>query len=95
MTIESFATITRHIISRDGFDGFLPTFCYPSRRHISVLEGYPEEIVPESVVLESAAKHAEGDEEFLAAFKIDAGGFRVIHRAGECSESRDFPVTDD
>lgn len=92
MTIGEFAAMTRRIIANDGFEGFLPTFCYPAQRHISVLEGYPDEIVPEAIVLERAAHGAE-EEEFLVAFKIDAGHFRIIRCAGDSQERENFSAT--
>jgi len=66
-----------------------------------VLEGYPDEIVPEAVVLEHAARGFAEDEsgeakqagEFLVAFKIDARHFRIIHRVENSQENEDFSAT--
>ncbi|MBA4147480.1 MAG: hypothetical protein H0X66_05140 [Verrucomicrobia bacterium] len=94
MTIDDFASITRRIIERDGFDGYLPTLCLPSRRHIAVLEGVPDEQQKEirRIALAWAADKAKADEEFLLAFKEDADHFRVIRRFRGQDEEQVFRV---
>ncbi|MCO5052544.1 MAG: hypothetical protein M9920_09590 [Verrucomicrobiae bacterium] len=94
MRLEDFAEITQRIIQKDGFDGFLPTLCLPERRHITVLEGVPDEKQPElrSISLAWAKDKATGEEEFLLAFREDSVSFRVIRSfRGELDE-RVFPV---
>jgi hypothetical protein len=42
VTLADFAQITRRIIARDGFSGYLPTALYPDRKEVVVLEGATE-----------------------------------------------------
>ena len=88
--ILAFAAITRRVIARDGFEGYLPTALYPSRKHIVVLEGIPEVENVETVALEWALSNAVGDEEFLVAFKVSPTHFKVIRRNGPTYESDVF-----
>ena len=93
MRLEDFAEITQRVIRKDGFDGFLPTLCLPEQKHITVLEGVPDEKQPEirSISLEWARRKA-GEQEFLVAFREDGVSFRVIRSfRGELDE-RVFPV---
>jgi hypothetical protein len=46
----------------------------------------------EKAVLAWASDLAEGDEEFLVAFKIDGAHFRVIRAAGGATETQVFTV---
>jgi hypothetical protein len=80
VTIEDFATITKRIIARDGFDDYLPTALYPDRNVVVVLEDSPEDGDLESAAVEWAAERAFGNEESLVAFKVDPRHFKVIWR---------------
>jgi hypothetical protein len=94
MRLEDFAEITQRVIRKDGFDGFLPTLCLPEQKHITVLEGVPDEKQPEirSISLEWARRKAGEQEEFLLAFREDEASFRIIRSfRGEICE-RVFPV---
>jgi len=94
MTIEDFAEITQRVIRKDGFDGFMPTLCLPERKHITVLEGVPDEKQSEmrSISLALARRRADAQEEFLLAFREDDVSFRIIRSfRGKICE-RVFPV---
>jgi len=88
ITVEDFATITKRIIARDGFDDYLPTALYPDRNVVVVLEGSPEYGDLESIAVKWAAEGAIGNEVFLVAFKVDPRHFKVIrhHPAGQEAE---------
>jgi hypothetical protein len=91
MTPDEFAAITENAIADEGFDGFQPTACFPERREVRTLAGFPEDEDPEQPVLEWAADLA-GDEEFLVAFKIDASHFKIIRKAGNNMQSGVYEV---
>ncbi len=92
MTLEEFAAMTRRIIARDGIVGFLPTACYPQRRHISVLAGLPPQADVEVETLTWAIRNAQPDEEILIAFSISADRFKIIRRSSEATEQGVFAV---
>jgi hypothetical protein len=93
MTLDEFSETTQYIISKEGFDYYLPTACYPARREIKVLTGLPSHVDPEKPVLDWAAKSAEINEEFLVAFKIDGDRFKIIRRVGPFSEDEIYTVS--
>jgi hypothetical protein len=76
MTLEDFAEMTRRVMESDGFADYLPTACFPSRRVVTALQGYPEHMVPPHIVHEWASERAEG-EPYMVAFKVDANHFQV------------------
>ena len=88
--LASFAAITRRVIARDGFEGYLPTALFPARKHVVVLEGVPEGEPLETVALAWALSNAAGGEEFLVAFKVSPTHFKVIRRVGLEYESELF-----
>jgi hypothetical protein len=90
MTLEEFAEVTRRAIARAEFKNSLPTACYPARRHLMVLEGFSTDLPPEDRVLKWASAAAGPNEEFLVAFRIDPGHFKVIRRVGPFSEDEVF-----
>jgi len=92
MTLDEFSETTQRIIALEGLDHYLPTACYPVRKHVKVLTGLTPNIDPEKAVLEWAAKVAEKNEEFLVAFRIDATRFKVIRRIGPYSEDDIYTV---
>ncbi len=92
MTLYEFAEITRRVIARDGFEGYLPTACFPERRHVAVLEGVPNDVDIERAALAWAADKACEAEEYLVAFKIESTRFKVVRRAGEIFEEASFEV---
>lgn len=92
MTIDEFATISLRIIARDGFVGFLPTACYPARRHIRVLEAVPADVNVEAIALRWAFDEATPSEEVLVAFKVDPQHFKVVRREGPQTEDAIFAV---
>jgi hypothetical protein len=92
MTLDDFCETVRLIISQEGYAAFLPTACYPTRREIKVLTGLPPSIDPEKPVLDWASKSAQKNEEFLVAFKVDAGHFKIIRRVGPFSEDEIYAL---
>ena len=94
LDITAFAEITRRVIARDGFDGYLPTLCLPAQKHISVLEGIPTEKLERvrDVAIAWAEKKASPDQEYFLAYKEDADRFRVVHRHSAGTEERLFPA---
>jgi len=92
LNISGFAEITRRVIARDGFDGYLPTLCLPERKNIKVLEGIPESNFDEmrAIALEWADEAANHDEEYFLAYKEDSERFRVLHRDAEGTEEESF-----
>jgi len=89
-TVDEFASITKKIIERDGFDDYLPTALYPNRKDVVVLEGVPEGSDLEPIVMKWAIKGAIGDEEFLVAFKVAPTKFKVIRRYSGGQEEKVF-----
>jgi hypothetical protein len=91
MIIDDVVRVTRRIIERNGFDYFLPTACYPREALVTVLEGYPDDIVPSDVVHEWASSRAK-DAPYLVAFKVDARHFQVDSVIGNAKQSAVFEV---
>lgn len=87
MTIDEFVAITLRVVKRDGVHGYLPTACYPSKRSVMVLEGYPGSEVPAGAVHDWAAQHADGREPYFVAYKIDDHSIQ-IDLVGLNSDSR-------
>ncbi len=92
LDIAAFAEITRRVIEKDGFDGYLPTLCVPARKHMSVLEGIPIEKLGQlrDIALSWAERKAGADVEFFLAYKEDAERFRIVHRFSDGTEERLF-----
>lgn len=80
MTIDDFIAMTRRIITKDGFDGYLPTLMLPAHRHVSVLEGVPPKVDVEVAARRWAEREAKADDDFFLAFKLDAAHFKVVAR---------------
>ena len=94
MTLKQFITISLRVIKRDGFDGFLPTACFPRRPEICELHGLPSGIDLKTAVLKWAEKIAVDGEEFFVAFKSGPLQFTVIRRHGEYEEAEFVQVRD-
>jgi hypothetical protein len=92
MEIDAFAAMNQRVIESDGFDEYFPTACYPERRVLRVLEGVPSGADLEAVALDWAFAAAEGDEEVLVAFRVDAEHFKVIRRANGQTEQGVYPA---
>ena len=90
--MDAFAAMTQRVIADDGFAQYLPTACYPDRRVLRVLEGAPESVDLERIALDWALDAAEGDEEVLVAFRVDAMHFKVVRRAEGAAEHRVYAV---
>ena len=90
--MDAFAAMTQRVIASDGFEAYLPTACYPERRVLRVLEGAPESLDLEAIVLDWAMAAKEGDEELLVAFKVASAHFKVVRRAGGSIEERVYPA---
>ncbi len=89
-TVDEFASITKKIIERDGFDDYLPTALYPNRKDVVVLEGVPKGSDLEPIVMKWAIKGAIVAEEFLVAFKVAPPKFKVIRRYSGGQEEKVF-----
>jgi len=92
MTLEEFATTTRHVISENGFEDYAPTAIYPVRALIKILTGVPSEVDTEQVALKWAGQDVGNEEEFLVAFKVDDSHFKVIRKIGPYSEDEVFSI---
>lgn len=92
MTIDEFSAITRKVIDRDGFTGFLPIACYPARKVIRALAEVPAGADMEAVALEWAIDKSEPDEEVLVAYRIDSRHFKIVRRLGAEAEHATFAV---
>lgn len=95
-TVAEFVRVTRRVIARDGFAGFLPTAVYPDRSAVVVLDRVPDGGDLEPLCVRWAASGAIANEEFLVAFKIGPTQFRVVHRLGSGLEQAgiDFSIGD-
>jgi hypothetical protein len=82
VTLNEFATITRQVIARDGFDGFQPTACIPSRRELAVLAGIPPNVDVQAAATSWAVEKAGPNEEVLVAFSISSTQFKTVRIAG-------------
>lgn len=92
MTLDEFAEMTKEVIADEGLEGYLPTACYPDRQEMQVLEGLPEDVDREKEILGWASRELQPNEEFLVAFKLDAGSFKVIRCVGTFSEEEVYRV---
>ena len=88
MTIDDFIAMTRRIIAKDGFDGYLPTLILPDRQHIAVLEGVPLDADVEMAAKKWAAGMSEREEDYFLAFKFDGARLKVIARTKGHEEVR-------
>jgi hypothetical protein len=88
MTIDDFIAMTRRIIAKDGFEGYLPTLVLPDRRHVAVLEGVPPDVDVEAAAKKWALQKSEPEEDYFLAFKIDSAHFKVIARSEGREETR-------
>ncbi len=88
MTTDDFIAMTRRVIAKDGFDGYLPTLVLPARRHIAALEGVPPGVDVEAAAKKWANAKAGADEDYFLAFKIDPVHFKVIARRDGIEEER-------
>ncbi len=80
MKIEQFAETTNRVIARDGFDGHLPTACFPARKHISVLEAVPSGGGIEQISINWAKGKAQDGEEFLVAFRVSDTEYKIVRQ---------------
>ncbi len=92
MTLDEFATITQRVIARDGFDGFQPTACIPSRKELAVLAGVPPSVDIEAAATSWAVKKAGPNEEVLVAFPISSTQFKIVRIAGSDREQGTYVV---
>lgn len=90
--INEMVTITRSVIARDGFEGFLPTACFPKRKEVAVLKGVPVGVDIETATMGWASNKAKMGEEYLIAFRVDSTHFKVIRRNGKQNEEAVFGV---
>jgi hypothetical protein len=78
--IDQFIAITRRLILRDGFDGYLPTLLIPGSKHVRVLEGVPGEQNIDAAVASWVNRTTNPGEDFIVAYKIDSSHFKVVSR---------------
>jgi len=79
MKSDQFAEVTRSVISKQGFENFQPTVCFPERRQIRALAGVPDTESQETATRRWAAKLANASEEYLIAYKCSSTEFAVVH----------------
>jgi len=90
MTVDEFAAVTRRIISKEGFNSFLPIACFPQSRAVKALVGVPDDVDLEEATLNWARKEAANEQEFLVAFKYSEMEFKVIRIHGDQQEHKIF-----
>jgi len=88
MTVDDFVAMTQRVITRDGFDGYLPTLVLPAHRHISVLEGMPADVNVETAARDWALRDSKSNEDYFLAFKVDDHHFKVVARLGGVTSER-------
>lgn len=86
--IDQFIAMTRSLIARDGFDGYLPTLLLPARKDVRVLEGAPSSENVRTVVTDWVNRTVKPEEDFIVAYKIDSRHFTVISRLAGTTEER-------
>jgi hypothetical protein len=87
MTIQQFAESTLRVIAQGGFADHIPTVLFPERSHLAALEDVPPDVDIEDASRKWAHEKAQGAEEYLLVFKIDATHFKVVrHFAGSFEE---------
>jgi hypothetical protein len=92
MTPDEFAETTQRVVAGGGFSDYQPTAVFPARKEFRVLSGALADLA-EAKIVEWAAKQAEGNEEFLVAFKVDGKHFKIIRCvAGQQTDSRVYAV---
>src|SRR6188768_825376 len=91
-SIDGFAEITQAVIRDEGFQEFLPTACFPTRRLMRSLAGVPAHVDVEEATTTWAARHAQPGESYMVAFKSSASTFKIIRIGGATREAREFTV---
>lgn len=86
--IDQFVETTQTIIREDGFAGYLPTLVLPQTQQIAVLNTELSGDNPESAVYDWISGRVTSDQDFLAAFKVDAEHFKVFGRIDGQSQER-------
>lgn len=79
-SIESFVSITRRVIARDGFDGYLPTLMLPATQEVLVLEGAPQDATTAAITRRWAEGRAGEGADFVLSYKVDKQRFAVLAR---------------
>ncbi|MBX9787714.1 MAG: hypothetical protein K2Y37_02265 [Pirellulales bacterium] len=93
MTIDDFIAMTKRIIAKDGFSGYLPTLVVPASSKVKVLEGIPDNVDIETASRKWAYNNVEPAEDFFLAFKSDASHFKVVVRSKGKIEERVVAVS--
>jgi len=88
MTVDDFVAMTRRVIARDGFDGYLPTLVLPARRHICVLEGMPANVDADTAARDWALRDSKSNEDYFLAFKVDDRHFKAVARLDGVTSER-------
>jgi hypothetical protein len=84
MDIGRFSVITDKVIKRDGFDNYSPTLCIPSKKHLTVLVGIPENISQQEAARKWVIKRVKADEEYFLAYRSGKNEVTVEwHRPGK------------
>ena len=86
--IDDFVSITRRIISRDGFDAYLPTLLLPATKEVLVLEGAPNDASLPVTARRWAERRAGPEVDFVLAYKSDEWHFAVVARVGGAVQER-------
>lgn len=92
MQISNVASMTRDVISKQGFDGYQPTAIFPARKSVRSLAGVPETEDHEKVALRWASGLAEPGEEYFVVFRHSGAEFKVVHVEQSRQRTEVFPV---
>jgi hypothetical protein len=95
MRLDEFAALTQKIISKQGFDDFIPVACLPERREIRALADIEPGEEAEATVVDWARSLTPSTEELLVAFKFSVSQFKVIRIKGAEKESAIYEVSCD
>src|SRR5262249_5066932 len=77
MTTDEFAEQLQGAMAMDSFQEYQPRVLFPARHQFDELPHAPPDLT-DAKILDWAGKQAQGDEEFLVAYKVDTNHFKVI-----------------
>ena len=93
-SVDDFIRWTQKVIAEDGFGDYLPTLVVEKRKaiHVSVLGDAPDDGDVEPLAKEWALNVTKRKQDYLLAFKVDDGDFKVVARTGGSTTERTVAV---